>query len=146
VVSDNDLHFHRFDDVYRKVVQRAGDAACPRGALATCSTGGWRRSRTRSSSWARDPDAPGFDQEVLKKLDEHLAVHTKNEVPQDFVRVVRTIFELKQKGQLRRGVGAAVVALGQPERRQRDEEAGGHQGRDSEHRRAGTTCAAFSPS
>jgi hypothetical protein len=27
VVSDNDLHFHRFDDVYRKVVQELGTAS-----------------------------------------------------------------------------------------------------------------------
>ena len=35
VVSDNDLHFHRFDDVYRKVVQELGTSSCPRGALAS---------------------------------------------------------------------------------------------------------------
>ena len=33
VVSDNDLHFHKFDDVYRKVVQELGTNTCPRGAL-----------------------------------------------------------------------------------------------------------------
>src|SRR6185436_4932848 len=33
VVSDNDLRFHRFDDVYRKVVTELSTAACPRGAL-----------------------------------------------------------------------------------------------------------------
>src|SRR3990167_4558403 len=32
VVSDNDLHFHKFDDVYRKVVQELGTTTCPRGA------------------------------------------------------------------------------------------------------------------
>jgi hypothetical protein len=33
VVSDNDLHFDQFDDVYRKVVQALSTSACPRGAL-----------------------------------------------------------------------------------------------------------------
>jgi hypothetical protein len=33
VVSDNDLKFHRFDDVYRKVLTELGTASCPRGAL-----------------------------------------------------------------------------------------------------------------
>ena len=33
VVSDNDLRFHRFDDVYRKVMTELGTASCPRGAL-----------------------------------------------------------------------------------------------------------------
>ena len=34
VVSDNDLHFHRFDDVYRKVMTELGTSSCPRGALS----------------------------------------------------------------------------------------------------------------
>ncbi len=33
VVSDNDLRFQRFDDVYRKVVTELGTNLCPRGAL-----------------------------------------------------------------------------------------------------------------
>src|SRR5689334_23579192 len=33
VVSDNDHHFYRFDDLYRKVVGELGTSACPRGAL-----------------------------------------------------------------------------------------------------------------
>ena len=33
VVSDNDLRFHRFDDVYRKIMAELGTASCPRGAL-----------------------------------------------------------------------------------------------------------------
>src|ERR1700745_2220675 len=33
VVSDNDLHFDQFDDVYQKVVQELSTSACPRGAL-----------------------------------------------------------------------------------------------------------------
>lgn len=100
VVSDNDLHFHRFDDVYRKVVSELSTRVCPRGALADVLDRWVAKVEEALIALGKQPDAPGFDQEVLKKLDEHLAVHTKNEVPQDFVRVVRTIFELKQKGQL----------------------------------------------
>ena len=33
VVSDNDLKFYKFDDVYRKVVSELGTASCSRGAL-----------------------------------------------------------------------------------------------------------------
>jgi bacteriophage exclusion system BrxC/D-like protein len=33
VVSDNDLHFDQFNDVYRKVVQELSTSACLRGAL-----------------------------------------------------------------------------------------------------------------
>lgn len=100
VVSDNDLHFHRFDDVYRKVVSELSTRACPRGALADVLDRWIARVEEHLTSLGKDPDAPGFDEEVLKKLDEELAARTKNEVPQDFVRVVRTIFQLKQRGQL----------------------------------------------
>src|SRR5437763_7294771 len=31
VVSDNDLRFHRFDDVYRKVMTEVGTSSSPRG-------------------------------------------------------------------------------------------------------------------
>ncbi|MEE9383583.1 MAG: BREX system ATP-binding domain-containing protein [Nannocystaceae bacterium] len=34
VVSDNDLKFHKFDEVYRKVVSELGTSSCPRGALS----------------------------------------------------------------------------------------------------------------
>ena len=33
VVSDNDLHFYKYDELYRKVVGELGTSACPRGAL-----------------------------------------------------------------------------------------------------------------
>jgi len=33
VVSDNDLKFHKFDDVYHKVMTELGTTSCPRGAL-----------------------------------------------------------------------------------------------------------------
>ena len=37
VVSDNDLRFHNFDEVYQKVVSELGTSACPRGALVPSS-------------------------------------------------------------------------------------------------------------
>src|SRR5438093_9602693 len=33
VVSVNDLHFHKFDELYRKVVSGLSTPACPQGAL-----------------------------------------------------------------------------------------------------------------
>jgi hypothetical protein len=100
VVSDNDLHFHRFDDVYRKVVSELATRACPRGALADVLDRWVAKVEEALIALGKDPDSKGFDQEVLKKLDEELTARTKNEVPQDFVRVVRTVFSLKQQGQL----------------------------------------------
>lgn len=34
VVSDNDFHIHKFEVLYRKVVQELGTSSCPRGALS----------------------------------------------------------------------------------------------------------------
>ena len=44
-----------------------------------------------------DPDAPGFDDKVRARLDESLAALSGGQVPPDFVRVVQTIFDLKQQ-------------------------------------------------
>src|SRR5450755_1328387 len=33
VVSDNDFHIHKFEVLYRKVVQELGTSSCPKGAL-----------------------------------------------------------------------------------------------------------------
>jgi len=46
-----------------------------------------------------DDEGPGFDDLVRRRLDEDLASLTGGNAPQDFVRVVQAIFELKQKGE-----------------------------------------------
>lgn len=100
VVSDNDLHFHNFDDVYRKVVAELGTSACPRGALPDILDRWVARVEEALISLGEDPEQKGFDAKVLAKLDEDLAAATGNEVPADFVRVVRAVFELKQNGKI----------------------------------------------
>ena len=45
-----------------------------------------------------DDEAPGFDDKVRRRLDEDLAALTGGQAPQDFVRVIQTIFDLKQRG------------------------------------------------
>ena len=52
------------------------------------------------------PDTdPAFEQKVHAKLDEQLMALTGERAPADMVRVVRTIFDLKQKGQLQDASG-----------------------------------------
>ena len=53
VVSDNDLHFYKFDDVYRKVVQELGTASCRRGALGDVDRVGQVPPGDRTESGAR---------------------------------------------------------------------------------------------
>jgi len=98
VVSDNDLKFHRFDDVYRKVVTELGTSSCPRGALGDILDRWVGKIEEGLISAGEDEDAEDFDDKVRKRLEHDLAALTGGKAPQDFVRVIQTIFELKDKG------------------------------------------------
>ena len=100
VVSDNDLRFHRFDDVYRKVMTELGTASCPRGALGDILDRWIGSIEDALIAAGADADAPDFDAKVRRRLDEDLAAATGGNAPQDFVRAIQTIFDLKQKGQV----------------------------------------------
>jgi hypothetical protein len=100
VVSDNDLKFHRFDDVYRKVLTELGTVSCSRGALGDILDRWIGRVEESLISAGEDDSDPAFDAKVQKRLDEDLAAMTGGQAPQDFVRVIQTIFELKQKGEV----------------------------------------------
>jgi hypothetical protein len=100
VVSDNDLRFHRFDDVYRKVMTELGTASCPRGALGDILDRWIGRIEESLMAAGEDGDAPEFDDLVRRRLDEDLASLTGGQAPQDFVRVIQTLFDLKQQGEV----------------------------------------------
>jgi hypothetical protein len=100
VVSDNDLRFHRFDDVYRKVVSELGTASCARGALGDILDRWIGRVEEALIAAGADEDAPDFSAKVRKRIDEDLAALTGGHAPQDFVRVVQTVFDLKEKGEV----------------------------------------------
>lgn len=100
VVSDNDLKFHRFDDVYRKVLTELGTASCPRGALGDILDRWIARVEQALLAAGEDDADPSFDAKVQHRLDEDLMAMTGGQAPPDFVRVIQTIFELKQKGEL----------------------------------------------
>jgi hypothetical protein len=100
VVSDNDLRFHRFEEVYRKAVTELGTRNCPRGALGDILDRWIARIEESLVQAGADEEAGDFDVRVRARLDEELASLTGGQAPQDFVRVVQTIFELKQKGEL----------------------------------------------
>jgi P-loop Domain of unknown function (DUF2791) len=100
VVSDNDLRFHRFEEVYRGVVTGLSTKTCPRGALGDILDRWISRIEDGLIAAKVDPDAADFDAQVRAKLDEQLATLTGGNAPQEFVRVIQTIFELKQEGEL----------------------------------------------
>ncbi len=100
VVSDNDLHFHRFDDVYRKVVQELGTRSCPRGAFPDLIDRWIAGVEDALIDGGADEDSPDFDQQVMARMDEDMASKTGGRVPADMTRVLRSVFELKQEGRL----------------------------------------------
>lgn len=100
VVSDNDLKFHRFDDVYRKVLTELGTVSCSRGALGDILDRWIGKVEERLIDGGEDENDPLFDSKVQKSLDDDLMALTGGQAPPDFVRVIQTVFALKQKGEL----------------------------------------------
>jgi hypothetical protein len=97
VVSDNDLHFHRFDDVYRKVVQELATDRCDRGALGFILDRWIARMEDATIDGGANPDAEDFDAKVQQRIEEDLASLTGGKAPEDMTRVLRSIFTLKQQ-------------------------------------------------
>jgi hypothetical protein len=100
VVSDNDLQFHRFDDIYRKVMTELSTASCPRGALGDILDRWIGRVEESLIASGENDAAPDFDEKVRRRLNDDLAALTGGQAPQDFIRVIQTIFELKQRGDI----------------------------------------------
>jgi hypothetical protein len=99
VVSDNDLHFHKFDELYRKVIGGLSTPACPGGGALGDILDRWIGGiEDGLASVGVADDDPSFDEKVLAKLDEQLLGLTGGKAPADMVRVVRKVFELKQEG------------------------------------------------
>lgn len=98
VVSDNDLHFHRFDDVYRKVMTELGTASCPRGALGDILDRWIGAVEEALVNAGVDDTADDFDERVRRRLNEDLVSLTGGKAPEDFIRVIQAIFDLKQQG------------------------------------------------
>ena len=96
VVSDNDLRFHKFEEVYRKIVSELGTSTCPRGALGDLLDRWIGRIEDALIAAGADADAPDFDERVRQRLGEELNSLTRGQAPQDFVRVVQAIFDAKQ--------------------------------------------------
>lgn len=101
VVSDNDLHFYKFDDVYRKVVQELGTSSCPRGALGDVIDRWIAKVEGALSDGGADESAPDFDQKVQKRIGEDITSLTGGKAPEDLARVLREVFRLKQAGKVR---------------------------------------------
>lgn len=100
VVSDNDLHFYKFDDVYRKVVQELGTSSCPRSALSDIMDRWIGRVEDALIAAGANENSDGFDTLVQQRMGEELASLTGGKAPEDMARVLRTIFTFKQQGEI----------------------------------------------
>jgi hypothetical protein len=100
VVSDNDLHFYKFDDVYRKVVQELGTASCRRGALGDILDRWIAKVEAALIAGGADEQDAGFDDQVQHRLEEELTALTGGKAPQDMARALRAVFALKQQGKV----------------------------------------------
>jgi hypothetical protein len=98
VVSDNDLKFHKFDDVYHKVMTELGTASCPRGAFGDILDRWIGRVEQALVAAGADDSAADFDTKVRERLEQDLAQLTGGQAPADFLRVIQAIFDLKQQG------------------------------------------------
>lgn len=100
IVSDNDLHFQKFDELYRKVVSALSTPACPQGALGDILDRWIGSLEEGLLDLGVSEEDPAFDAKVLAKLDEQLAGLTAGRAPADMTRAVHAIFKLKQQGKL----------------------------------------------
>ena len=98
VVSDNDLRFHRFDEIYGKVVSELSTEECRRGALDVMLDRWIGAIEERLEDAGADAGADEFDVHVRAELERTLLSLTGGKIPPDFVRVVQAYFDTKQSG------------------------------------------------
>jgi hypothetical protein len=101
VVSDNDFHLHKFDDLYRRVVQELGTSTCPRGALSDIVDRWIANVEQALVDGGADDGAPDFDEKVQKRIESDITSLTGGKAPEDLGRVLREVFRLKQAGKVR---------------------------------------------
>jgi hypothetical protein len=100
VVSDNDLRFHKFEELYARIMADLGTASCPRGALGDILDRWVAGIEERLAARGADEDAPDFGDQVRAELEAELLALSGGKAPPDFVRVVQTVFRLKDAGDL----------------------------------------------
>lgn len=100
VVSDNDFHIHKFEVLYRKVVQELGTSSCPKGALGDIVDRWFGKVEASLISGGADENAPDFDAKVQKRINEEIQSLTGGKAPEDLGRVLREVFKLKQAGKV----------------------------------------------
>ncbi len=97
VVSPNDTQFHKFDDVYHKIVSNLRTSMAESGALEFMIDGWIARIEDRLAEEIGD-DAPDFDEQVKARFETELAELTRESTGNEFINVLKAFFEAKQSG------------------------------------------------
>jgi hypothetical protein len=107
VVSPNDTQFHRFDDVYHKIVSGLRTPLATSAALEDAIDRWIARMEDQVAAECGD-DAPDFDDRVLARFDTELSELTREATGSEFIAVLKAYFEAKQRGEYQ--VASALVA------------------------------------
>ena len=97
VVSPNDTQFHKFDEVYHKIVSGLRTPMAGSGALEDAIDRWIARIEDRLVDEIGD-DAEDFDEQVKTRFETELVELTEEASSHDFINVIKAYFEAKQEG------------------------------------------------
>ncbi len=95
VVSPNDTQFHKFDDVYHRIVSGLRTPMASGGALEDAVDRWIARIEDRLADEIGD-DAPDFDEQVKRRFESELGEMTRNAAGNEFISVLKAYFDAKQ--------------------------------------------------
>ncbi len=97
VVSPNDTQFHKFDEVYHKIVSGLRTSMAASGALEDAIDRWIARIEDRLVDEIGD-DAEDFDEQVKNRFETELCELSEEASSSDFINVIKAYFEAKQEG------------------------------------------------
>ena len=97
VVSPNDTQFHKFDDVYHRIVSGIRTPMAASGALEDAIDRWIARIEDRLIDEIGE-DAEDFDEQVKVRFETELSELTKEASGNEFINVLKAYFEAKQEG------------------------------------------------
>jgi hypothetical protein len=97
VVSPNDTQFHKFDDVYHKIVSGLRTPTATGGALED-SVDRWIAKIEDRLSEEIGEDDPGFDDAVKGRFESELSELAQNDTGVEFINVLKAFFDAKADG------------------------------------------------
>jgi hypothetical protein len=100
VISDSDLRFYKFDELYREIVSNLSTDTCPEGGALADVLDRWigEIEEKLISVLGLEPDDDAFADEVESRIAERLQQMTRGGLQEEFIRAVQGIYDAKQSG------------------------------------------------